>query len=124
MDDCTTLPVGYENALRQNPKDCSPGFGCVSFAKFVAAKKSNCPSLMKLAELKGKLPPILAGSSFCSHTHTRARALLRSLLKRQAHAAEPEEVVNTYYVGTHKIIYWLVRAIIQCKKVLKKNRRE
>lgn len=50
---------GFEGALAKNPKDCSPGFGCVSFAKFIAAKRSSYPSLHELQALKGKIPPVM-----------------------------------------------------------------
>lgn len=49
----------FEAASANNTKDCSPGFGCISFAKLVAAKRSNSPSLEKIRACKGKLPPVM-----------------------------------------------------------------
>ena len=54
-----TVYGGFGEAMQKNPMDCSPGFGCVSFAKLIGAKQSDCPSPHVIAELKGKIPPVL-----------------------------------------------------------------
>ena len=60
---------GFKNALKENSKDCSPGFGCISFAKYIAAKASNAPTLDRLRSLKGKLPPVLVLANSAAHGH-------------------------------------------------------
>ena len=45
--------------LRADLEDCSVGYGCVPFAKYLAAKKSDLPSLDTLRELKEWFPPTL-----------------------------------------------------------------
>ena len=60
---------GFDNALKENAKDCSPGFGCISFAKYIAAKASNSPTLERLKTLKGKLPPVLVLANSAAHDH-------------------------------------------------------
>jgi hypothetical protein len=60
---------GLEGALAKNPKDCAVGFGCISFAKHVASKGSNAPSLDKLRALKGRLPPVMILANRAAHGH-------------------------------------------------------
>jgi len=73
---------GIEAAAAENPKDCSLGFGCVSFPKKVAAKGSSAPSLMKIRACKGKLPPVLVlanAASYPGHPVRNGRAVASAL---------------------------------------------
>ena len=44
---------------RADFEDCSVGYGCVPFAKYLAAKKSDLPSLETLRDLKPWFPPTI-----------------------------------------------------------------
>ena len=48
-----------DGILTTHLEDCSVGYGCVPFAKYLAAKKSDLPSLDTLRELKEWFPPTL-----------------------------------------------------------------
>ena len=48
-----------DGILTTHLEDCSVGYGCVPFAKYVAAKKSDLPSLATLAALAPWFPPTL-----------------------------------------------------------------
>jgi hypothetical protein len=57
---------GFQGAMDKNKRDCSPGFGCISFAKHIAAKRSNCPSVQMIRDLK--VGGVLRSFTPCSHS--------------------------------------------------------
>ena len=52
-----------DNATTTLSKDCSIGYGCIPFAKFVAAKHSNLPTPTRLARIaQAGIPAVVFGN--------------------------------------------------------------
>lgn len=71
-----------DGILTTHLEDCSVGYGCVPFAKYVAAKKSDLPSLATLAALAPWFPPTLVLADYAdepAHPVANGRAVAEAL---------------------------------------------
>ena len=80
-----------DGILTTHLEDCSVGYGCVPFAKYVAAKKSDLPSLATLNALAPWFPPTLVLADYAdepAHPVANGRAVAEALgaLRRREHA--------------------------------------
>jgi len=78
----TSSPRDPDGILTTHLEDCSVGYGCVPFAKYVAAKKSDLPSLATLAALAPWFPPTLVLADYAdepAHPVANGRAVAEAL---------------------------------------------
>jgi len=71
-----------DGILTTHLEDCSVGYGCVPFAKYVAAKKSDLPSLATLNALAPWFPPTLVLADYAdepAHPVANGRAVAEAL---------------------------------------------